>query len=88
MPRLFQRTFCPSTLSHGCDAPPALLPATQVLTYGKRTPPEELVEQIRAVSADDLTTLAKTMLKSPPTIAVYGDTTAVPRYDQVAAFFK
>jgi len=28
------------------------------------------------------------MLKTPPSIAVYGDTTAVPRYDLVAKQFQ
>jgi len=59
----------------------------QVLTYGARTPPEELVAQIEAVTAADLVGVAQTMLKTPPSVAVYGDTTSVPRYDQIAAQF-
>jgi len=59
----------------------------QVLTYGERTPPETLVAQIEAVTAADLVGVAKAMLKMPPSIAVYGDTTAVPRYDVIAAQF-
>merc|ERR1712137_811878 len=57
----------------------------QVLTYGARTPPEELVAQIDAVTAADLINVSKALLKTPPSIAVYGDTTSVPRYDQIAA---
>jgi processing peptidase subunit alpha len=59
----------------------------QVLTYGARTPPEELVLQIEAVTATDLINVSKAMLKTPPSIAVYGDTTSVPRYDQIASQF-
>ena len=56
-----------------------------MLTYGARTSPEELASQIEAVSASDVTSAAAAMLKAPPTVAVYGDTSAVPRYDQIAA---
>ena len=60
----------------------------QVLTYGKRTPPEELLAQINAVTASDLTSVAAALLKSPPSVGVYGDTTAVPRWDLLAAKFR
>lgn len=56
----------------------------QVLTYGARTEPGELIAQIDAVSAKDLTNIASTLLKSPPSVVVYGDTTSVPRYDLIA----
>lgn len=59
----------------------------QVLTYGARKAPAELVAQIAAVTADDLSRVAGTVLKSPPSIAVYGDTTSVPRYDIIAKQF-
>jgi processing peptidase subunit alpha len=59
----------------------------QVLVYGERTPPETLVKQIAAVTADDLTGVASKLLKTPPSVAVYGDTTAVPRYDLIAKQF-
>lgn len=59
----------------------------QVLTYGARTPPEELVAQIEAVTAEDVINVAKDMLKTPPSVAVYGDVRAVPRYDQIAKVF-
>ena len=60
----------------------------QVLTYGKRVPPEELVAQIAAVTAADLKAVASTMLKTPPTVVAYGDTTSVPRYDLIAKQFQ
>jgi len=59
----------------------------QVLTYGARTAPEELVAQIEAVTAADLNAVAAEMLKTPPSIVVYGDTTSVPRYDVIARQF-
>lgn len=56
----------------------------QVLTYGERSEPMDLVKKIEAVTAADLKKVASTLLKSTPSIVVYGDTTAVPRYDLVA----
>ena len=40
-----------------------------------------------AVTAADLNGIAKTMLSKPPSVAVYGDTTSVPRYDLIAKQF-
>jgi len=60
----------------------------QVLTYGKRNSPEELVAQIDAVTAADLNAVASKLLKSPPSVVVYGDTTSVPRYDMIAKQFS
>lgn len=59
----------------------------QVLTYGARTDPAELVAQIEAVTAADLNAAAAAMLKTPPSVVVYGDTTSVPRYDLIAKQF-
>jgi processing peptidase subunit alpha len=59
----------------------------QTLIYGARVPPEQLVKEIAAVSAADLKAVATTMLKTPPSVAVYGDTTCVPRYDLIAKQF-
>lgn len=59
----------------------------QTLVYGQRIPPETLVSQIAAVTAADLTSLATALLKTPPSVAVYGDTTSVPRYDLIAKQF-
>jgi len=56
----------------------------QVLTYGARTEPGELVKQIDAVTSKDINELATTMLKGAPSVVVYGDTTSVPRYDLIA----
>ena len=59
----------------------------QVLTYGARTPAADLVAQIEAVTEADLKKVASAMLKSPPSVVVYGDTTSVPRYDVIAKQF-
>jgi processing peptidase subunit alpha len=56
----------------------------QVLTYGARTEPSELLKQIDAVTSADLNAVASALLKSPPSVVVYGDTTSVPRYDLIA----
>jgi len=60
----------------------------QVLTYGARTPPSELAAQIDSVTAADLNKVATKLLKTEPSIVVYGDSTSVPRYDQIAKQFK
>jgi len=60
----------------------------QVLTYGARTPASELAAQIAAVSAADLNKVAAKMLKTEPSIVVYGDTTSVARYDVIAKQFS
>jgi len=60
----------------------------QTLIYGARVPPEQLVKDIAAVTADDLKAVATTLLKTPPSVAVYGDTTSVPRYDLIAKQFS
>ena len=59
----------------------------QVLTYGARKEPAELVAQIAAVTAADISRVASSILKSTPSVAVYGDTTCVPRYDLIAKQF-
>mmetsp|Transcript_37040 Transcript_37040/g.59981 ORF Transcript_37040/g.59981 Transcript_37040/m.59981 type:complete len:504 (+) Transcript_37040:31-1542(+) len=59
----------------------------QVLVYGKRFSPSELIAQIDAVSAADIQRLAKRLLKSAPTVALYGDTTNVPEYGTIAKMF-
>jgi len=56
----------------------------QVLTYGGRTEPEALINQIDAVTAQDLNAAATAMLQSAPSVVVHGDTTSVPRYDVIA----
>eukprot|EP00967_Tisochrysis_lutea_P115070 scaffold183984_cov33-Tisochrysis_lutea.AAC.1 len=51
----------------------------QVLSYGAYTPAADLVAKIEKVTAADLANVAKKVISSPPSVAVYGDTTSVPR---------
>jgi len=40
------------------------------------------------VTAADLANVTKKITSSPPSVAVYGDTTSVPRYDLIAKQFN
>jgi processing peptidase subunit alpha len=60
----------------------------QMLCYGKRLTAEEVCSQIEKVSAKDIEKVASQMLKTQLTYAAYGEVHALPRYDQVANFFK
>lgn len=78
-----------SSLLMNLESRPILLEdiGRQMLTYGAHTPPMELVGRIEKVTSADLASLAKKVLSSPPSIAVYGDTTCVPRYDLIVKQF-
>ncbi len=43
---------------------------------------------IRNLTTKDITSLVSKMIKSPPSLAIFGDTVNAPRYDAVAARFK
>lgn len=60
----------------------------QVICYGKRLTAAEVCAQIDAVKPADVQKVAKTMLASQLTYSAYGEVHALPRYDQVAQFFK
>jgi processing peptidase subunit alpha len=60
----------------------------QVLCYGKRISAAEVCSQIDSVSAADIEKVAAQMLKTQLTYAAYGEVHSLPRYDQVASFFK
>lgn len=60
----------------------------QVATYGKRISADELCAQIDAVTPAKLSEVAARIVKSEPTVVVYGDITAVPRYDLIAKNLK
>lgn len=47
----------------------------------------EFIDEIKAVSPKDIASAATKLLKSPPSLAVVGDTANVPRYDLVAQRF-
>ena len=60
----------------------------QMLCYGKRLTAAEVCAQIDSVTAADVQKVAKAMLGSQLSYAAYGEVHALPRYDQVSAFFK
>merc|ERR1712063_234956 len=60
----------------------------QILTYGKHESVSDLCKRIDAVTPESLQKAAAKALKSAPTIASFGDVSAVPSYDAVAAKFK
>ncbi|GAQ89643.1 mitochondrial processing peptidase alpha subunit [Klebsormidium nitens] len=59
----------------------------QILTYGKRLPAPDFLKEIEALTMKDIQNLATKMLKTPPTVAAWGDVVHVPRLDQVASRF-
>eukprot|EP00191_Tetraselmis_sp_GSL018_P009543 CAMPEP_0177603776 /NCGR_PEP_ID=MMETSP0419_2-20121207/15720_1 /TAXON_ID=582737 /ORGANISM="Tetraselmis sp., Strain GSL018" /LENGTH=483 /DNA_ID=CAMNT_0019097625 /DNA_START=116 /DNA_END=1567 /DNA_ORIENTATION=+ len=59
----------------------------QVLTYGHRKSAAEFVEAIRNVTVADLQRTMSKILKTPPTVAVHGNTRGVPRYDDICNMF-
>jgi len=60
----------------------------QVLCYGKRLTAAEVCSQVDKVTAADIDKVATQMLKTQLTYAAYGEVFSLPRYDQVAGFFK
>ncbi|CAM9486741.1 unnamed protein product [Hapterophycus canaliculatus] len=61
----------------------------QMLTYGKRETPEEVCAKIDAVTAEDLMTVARRALATPPCISVVGsDLDGVPTHEDVCSWFK
>jgi len=79
-----------SSVLMNLEAKPIILEdmGKQVLCYGKRITAAEVCSQIDAVSAADIGKVASKMLKTQLTYAAYGEVHSLPRYDQVAAFFK
>jgi len=60
----------------------------QVVTYGKVHSTRELCEMIDAVQPADIQRVAESMLKTQPSVAAYGDLSALPRYDAVAKLLQ
>jgi processing peptidase subunit alpha len=58
--------------------------ARQLATTGKVLSPLEYAAQIDAVTANDVARVAKRIVSSQPSMAAYGDLTALPRYDEIA----
>jgi len=52
----------------------------QVLSTGHRKRPEEFMEKIRAIKAEDIQRVASRMLRSKPSVAALGDFRKLPEY--------
>jgi len=60
----------------------------QLLMYNKVDSPETICAKIDAVSASDIQSVARAMLKTAPSVSAFGDTTSIPRYDVIASQFN
>ena len=60
----------------------------QILTYGHRKPISDFISEIEAVKAADIKAAVSKLLKSPPTLASFGDIANIPRYELVAKRFS
>lgn len=59
----------------------------QLMTYNKIQTAEELCASIDAVTGADIQRVASDMLKTSPSVAVFGNLAHVPRYDDIAKRF-
>lgn len=59
----------------------------QLITFGEVQTAQQLCDRIAAVSAADVQRVASTMIKTPLSLAVYGDQSYVPRFDAIAKRF-
>lgn len=57
------------------------------MATGKRVPPAELCRQVDAMTADDLQRVAGDLINTQLTLAAYGDTTKLPKYDVISTYF-
>jgi len=60
----------------------------QMLTYGHVKSPSEICASIDAVTEADIQRVASDMLKTPVSVAAYGDLSYLPRYDTIARAFS
>ena len=61
----------------------------QMLTYGYRESPSDLIKKIDDISFEDIQNVAIKMIKFDPSIAIIGyDTSNVPTYENIKAFKK
>jgi len=59
----------------------------QALTYGERKPPSAFLADVAKLSVADLSGAVAKLLKTPPTLAVVGDASALPRYEALLKRF-
>lgn len=60
----------------------------QMITYNKVQSAQELCDQIGSVSAADVQRVASAMLKTAPSVSVFGNLSHVPRYDDISKRFN
>ena len=60
----------------------------QVMFTGGRVLPQQLLQQISAVTAQDIQRVAKGLVQSKLAVAAVGDVSYVPSYDALQALFK
>lgn len=61
--------------------------ARQILTYGERKPVEHFLKAVDEVTPKDVASIAQKLLKSPLTMASYGDVIYLPTYDSISRKF-
>lgn len=59
----------------------------QLLTYGHRKPTSEFLQNLKALTASDIANVASKLLKTPLTMATFGDVVNAQRFDQIATRF-
>ncbi|XP_037406516.1 mitochondrial-processing peptidase subunit alpha-like [Triticum dicoccoides] len=59
----------------------------QVMTYGEREPIEKFLNDVEAITLNDISSTAKNIISTPLTMASWGDVTNVPTYESVSRKF-
>uniref|UniRef100_A0A453FG41 Mitochondrial-processing peptidase subunit alpha n=2 Tax=Aegilops tauschii subsp. strangulata TaxID=200361 RepID=A0A453FG41_AEGTS len=59
----------------------------QVMTYGERKPIEKFLNDVEAITLNDISSTAKNIISTPLTMASWGDVTNVPTYESVSRKF-
>lgn len=59
----------------------------QLITFGEVQTAEQLCARIEAVTAADVQRVGSSMIKTPLSVAVYGDQSFVPRFDDISKRF-
>ncbi|KAK1667191.1 hypothetical protein QYE76_055350 [Lolium multiflorum] len=59
----------------------------QILTYGERKPIEHFLKDLEAITLNDISSTAKSIISSPLTMASWGDVIHVPSYESVSRKF-
>jgi len=60
----------------------------QILTYGHVKSPADICASVDAVTEADIQRVASNMIKTPVSVAAYGDLSYLPRYDTIAKAFS